>query len=207
MRNRNVWIVAGLALALALGALAGCGGEPRAGEAGESYDIVVYGATSAGVSAAVQAARMGRSVALVGPDLHLGGLSSGGLGWTDTGNKAVIGGIAREFYHRVWLHYQKPEAWKWQTRSPAVRELGCVSQPRPAVSILAPPGATASVAWGGQKYYTYVCSCEFSGRRESDESANQVWPNLSRHRGRFGLVGNGRHQRNRHLLRDHSRAA
>jgi glycine/D-amino acid oxidase-like deaminating enzyme len=116
MQNRTVWIVAGLASALALGAFVGCGGEPRAGEAGESYDIVVYGATSAGVSAAVQAARMGRSVALVGPDLHLGGLSSGGLGWTDTGNKAVIGGIAREFYHRVWLHYQKPEAWKWQSR-------------------------------------------------------------------------------------------
>ena len=116
MCNRNVRIVAGLASALALGAFVGCGGEPRAGEAGESYDIVVYGATSAGVSTAVQAARMGRSVALVGPDLHLGGLSSGGLGWTDTGNKAVIGGIAREFYHRVWLHYQKPEAWKWQTR-------------------------------------------------------------------------------------------
>jgi hypothetical protein len=53
---------------------------------------------------------------LVGPDIHLGGLSSGGLGWTDTGNKAVIGGLAREFYHRVWLHYQEPGAWKWQSR-------------------------------------------------------------------------------------------
>jgi hypothetical protein len=109
-------MVSWLALTVALSTLAGCGGEPQAGEGTESYDIVVYGATSAGVSAAVQASRMGRSVALVGPDVHLGGLTSSGLGWTDTGNKAVIGGLAREFYHRVWLHYQKPEAWKWQTR-------------------------------------------------------------------------------------------
>ncbi len=81
-----------------------------------TYDLVVYGGTSAGVSAAVEAARDGRSVILVCPDKHLGGLSSGGLGWTDTGNKAVIGGLAREFYHRVWKHYQTDDAWRWQTR-------------------------------------------------------------------------------------------
>ena len=78
------------------------------------YDVVVYGATSAGVIAAVQAKRLGKSVIIVGPDTHLGGLSSGGLGFTDTGNKAVIGGLAREFYHRIWRHYQRPDAWKWQ---------------------------------------------------------------------------------------------
>jgi hypothetical protein len=79
-----------------------------------TYDVVVYGGTSAGVMAAVQAKRMDRSVIIVCPDKHLGGLSSGGLGWTDTGNKAVIGGLAREFYGRVWKHYQQPEAWRWQ---------------------------------------------------------------------------------------------
>jgi len=57
----------------------------------EKHDVVVYGGTSSGVIAAVQAKRMGKSVILVCPDKHLGGLSSGGLGWTDTGNKAVIG--------------------------------------------------------------------------------------------------------------------
>ncbi len=73
------------------------------GEQSESiFDIVVYGGTSAGVSAAIQTARMGSSVVLVAPDVIPGGLSSGGLDWTDTGNKSVIGGIAREFYHRVW---------------------------------------------------------------------------------------------------------
>jgi hypothetical protein len=55
-------------------------------------------------------------VIVVSPDKHLDGLSSGGLGFTDTGNKAVIGGMAREFYHRVWLIYQKPETWNWEKR-------------------------------------------------------------------------------------------
>ena len=81
------------------------------------FDVVVYGGTSAGVIAAVQAKRMGRSVVVVAPETHLGGLSAGGLGFTDTGNKAVIGGLAREFYHRVWEHYQKDDAWTWQPRA------------------------------------------------------------------------------------------
>ncbi|MSU20808.1 MAG: FAD-dependent oxidoreductase [Pedosphaera sp.] len=80
------------------------------------YDVVVYGGTSAGVIAAVQAKKMGKSAIVVCPDRHLGGLSSGGLGFTDTGNKAVIGGLAREFYHRIWKHYTQPEAWRWQKR-------------------------------------------------------------------------------------------
>ena len=84
--------------------------------AAAEYDVVVYGGTSAGVTAAVQAKRMGKTAIIVCPDQHLGGLSSGGLGWTDTGNKAVIGGLAREFYHRIWQQYQQPDAWQWQKR-------------------------------------------------------------------------------------------
>ena len=80
------------------------------------YDVVVYGGTSGGVIAAVQAKKMGKSAVIVCPDKHLGGLSSGGLGWTDTGNKAVIGGLARDFYHRVWNHYDQDKSWKWQAR-------------------------------------------------------------------------------------------
>lgn len=92
-------------------------GEGDVGESDYQADVVVYGGTSAGVTAAVQAARMGESVILVGPDTHLGGLSSGGLGWTDTGDKEVIGGLARGFYHRVYLHYQQPGDWEWQCRT------------------------------------------------------------------------------------------
>src|SRR5262249_30093361 len=80
------------------------------------YDLVIYGGTAAAVAAAVQAKRMGKSVVIVSPDKHLGGLSSGGLGFTDTGDKSVIGGLAREFYHRVWRRYQQPDAWKWEQR-------------------------------------------------------------------------------------------
>jgi len=84
----------------------------------EQYDIVVYGGTSAGVMAAVQAKKMGKSVIVVGPDVHLGGLTSGGLGYTDSGRKEAIGGLSRDFYHRVWKHYQKPESWKWEAQRP-----------------------------------------------------------------------------------------
>ena len=80
-------------------------------------DVVIYGGTSSAIAAAVQVVRMGKSVAVVSPDKHLGGMSSGGLGWTDSGRKETIGGIARAFYHRIWLHYEKPEAWRWQPRA------------------------------------------------------------------------------------------
>lgn len=82
----------------------------------EKADIVIYGGTSAAVTAAVQAVKLRQKVIVVSPDLHLGGLTAGGLGFTDTGNKEVIGGLAREFYHRVYLHYQQDTAWKWQNQ-------------------------------------------------------------------------------------------
>ena len=58
-------------------------------------DVVVYGATSGGIVAAIQAEALGRSVVVVEPGRHLGGLTSGGLGATDIGNKAAIGGLSR----------------------------------------------------------------------------------------------------------------
>jgi hypothetical protein len=85
--------------------------------AAESYDLVIYGGTSGAVAAAVQAKKMGKTVVVVSPDKHLGGLSSGGLGWTDTGDKSVIGGVARDFYHRIWQHYDRPESWRQQQKS------------------------------------------------------------------------------------------
>lgn len=95
----------------ALLAFAPCQAEkPQAQQA----DIVIYGGTSAAIIAAVQAKKSGKSVIVVSPDTHLGGLSSGGLGFTDTGDKSVIGGLARDFYHRVYLHYQDTSAWKWE---------------------------------------------------------------------------------------------
>jgi len=95
-----------LLLVLIVAASSNC----RAAEV-ERYDIVVYGGNCAGVMAAVQAAGMGKSVVLISPDKHLGGLTSGGLGFVDVGNPDTVGGLAREYFHRVWAHYQKREAW------------------------------------------------------------------------------------------------
>lgn len=80
----------------------------------EKYDVVIYGGTSAAVTAAIQVKRMGKSVIIVSPDKHLGGLTTGGLGWTDSGKKHTIGGLSKEFYHRVYLEYKKPSTWKFQ---------------------------------------------------------------------------------------------
>src|SRR5258705_7563926 len=87
----------------------------RAAEVIES-DICVYGGTAGGVAAAVQAARMGKTVVIAEFGNHIGGMTSGGLGETDIGNKAAIGGISREFYHRLALHYARDEAWQFEKR-------------------------------------------------------------------------------------------
>jgi hypothetical protein len=92
-------------------------------------DMIVYGGTSAAVTAAIQVSRMGKSVIIVSPDKHLGGMTSSGLGFTDTGNKTVIGGLAREFYQHIYQHYQVVESWNWQKQS----EYGNVGQGNPAI--------------------------------------------------------------------------
>ncbi|MEJ2882429.1 FAD-dependent oxidoreductase [Pedobacter sp. GR22-6] len=106
-------------------------GKTNAQNVSSTYeaDIVIYGGTSAAITAAVQSAKLGKKVLVVSPDVHLGGLSAGGLGFTDTGNKEVIGGLAREFYHRVYLHYQSDTAWKWQKQA----EYGNKGQGTPAI--------------------------------------------------------------------------
>jgi hypothetical protein len=92
-------------------------------------DVIVYGGTSSAVAAAISVSRMGKSVILVSPDKHLGGMTSSGLGFTDTGDKSVIGGIAREFYQLIYRHYQQPDAWNWQKQT----EYGNVGQGNPAI--------------------------------------------------------------------------
>lgn len=82
----------------------------------KSYDIVVYGGTSAGIAAAIQSSRMGKSVVVIEPSARIGGLTTGGLGQTDIGNKQVIGGISREFYQNIRRYYEKAENWKWQKK-------------------------------------------------------------------------------------------
>jgi hypothetical protein len=112
LTRRSLWVH--LLVTTSLGWFAGPLAAESSAESG--YDVVVYGGTSAGVVAAVQTRQMGKSVVLIEPSHRLGGLSSGGLGQTDIGNKAAIGGLARQFYQAVREHYRSPAAWKWQRR-------------------------------------------------------------------------------------------
>ncbi|MBD3629467.1 FAD-dependent oxidoreductase [Cyclobacterium sp.] len=114
-----------LALSL-LFAFIACG---PAEEQEEITDVIVYGGTSGAITAAIQAKKMGKSVIVISPDTHLGGLTAGGLGWTDTGKKEVIGGLSREFYQRVYNKYQEEDAWKWEDRA----DFGNQGQGTPAI--------------------------------------------------------------------------
>lgn len=77
-------------------------------------DVCVYGGTAGGVVAAITAARRGKRAVLLHPGTHLGGMTTGGLGWTDVGNEKVIGGTSREFYQRVGRHYGREIEWKFE---------------------------------------------------------------------------------------------
>jgi hypothetical protein len=81
-----------------------------------AQDIVIYGGTSGGITAAIQAAREGRTAVLIEPTKFLGGLTTGGLGATDIGNKKAIGGLSREFYTAIGSHYADEKKWIHQTR-------------------------------------------------------------------------------------------
>ena len=81
-----------------------------------AQDIVIYGGTSGGITAAIQAAREGRTAVLIEPTKFLGGLTTGGLGATDIGNKKAIGGISREFYTAIAKYYADDAKWVHQTR-------------------------------------------------------------------------------------------
>lgn len=81
------------------------------------FDLVVVGGTSAGVTCAIEAAAAGARVALLEAGQVLGGMSSAGLGFSDTGAKETIGGLARAFYGRIFDRYADEGAWRWQPRS------------------------------------------------------------------------------------------
>lgn len=79
-------------------------------------DVCIYGGTSAGVIAAYTAQKLGKTAILIEPGKRLGGMTSGGLGYTDIGNKSAITGLARDFYRRVGTHYRKFEQWTFEPK-------------------------------------------------------------------------------------------
>ncbi len=77
-------------------------------------DVCIYGGSSGGVAAAVTVARAGLRVVILQPGQHIGGMTTGGLGWTDFGRKYVIGGLSRSFYNQVGRHYGQNEEWQFE---------------------------------------------------------------------------------------------
>ncbi len=100
MNKRSGLLLSLLALPLAMFA-----------QAVKQVDICVYGGSSAGVMAAYTAKKMNKTVLLIEPGKRLGGLTSGGLGYTDIGNKYAITGLSRDYYRRIGKHYGKFEQW------------------------------------------------------------------------------------------------
>ncbi|KAM0251255.1 hypothetical protein ACHAQJ_008288 [Trichoderma viride] len=97
-----------------------------------TYDIVIYGSTPAALVAAIQTTRMNKTVAIVCPTNHIGGMITSGLGWTDSKNGNAIGGIAREFFNRVYNYYESDSAWSQGTRAQYISE-NIAAQPGPAI--------------------------------------------------------------------------
>ena len=87
-----------------------------------TWDVVVYGATPAGISAAIAAGRQGRRVVLVEPTAHIGGMMTSGLGMSDIGSKDAIGGLARGFFKRLGVAYQVPDGQPSWTLTPRMAE-------------------------------------------------------------------------------------
>lgn len=81
------------------------------------YDIIIYGGSSAGISAAIQSSRAGKSVLVIEQSNRIGGLTTGGLGATDIGSKQSVGGISLEFYKNIKKYYDNPQNWKYQQAS------------------------------------------------------------------------------------------
>lgn len=99
-------------------------GRAAAATETKSADVIIYGATPAGIAAAVQTSRMGHSAILICPEKALGGMMAGGLGASDKGVTWTVGGLALEYFERVYKYYQNPEAWRSETRAEYVPKHG-----------------------------------------------------------------------------------
>ena len=92
------------------------GAAMSAAFAQEEFDVVIYGSSPAALTAAIEAKDLGRSAVIVCPETRIGGLTTGGLGQTDIGNKSAFGGLALRFYKDVAAYYRDEANWKWQKR-------------------------------------------------------------------------------------------
>ena len=76
--------------------------------------VCIYGGSSACATAAFSAAKLGSKVTVICPDVTIGGMTTGGLGQTDIGNKQAIVGLSRLFYRKIGAHYGQQEQWVFE---------------------------------------------------------------------------------------------
>ena len=116
-------------------------------------DIVIYGSSPAAIAAAVQAKRMGASAVIVSPETRIGGLTTGGLGQTDIGNKAAFGGIALEFYKDVAAYYADPKRWTRQKPESYFPDGQCAGSKGRESMWTFEPSAALTILEGWEKRY------------------------------------------------------
>jgi hypothetical protein len=87
-------------------------------------DVAIFGATCAGVVAAIQCARSGKTVALVAQGTHVGGMCTNGLGWVDLKDSTIIGGITKEYFHNLWQYYEQDANWTREPKKHIAGQLG-----------------------------------------------------------------------------------
>ena len=140
-------------------------------------DVAVFGATATGVMAAASARSTGATVVLWGPERHVGGMVSGGLSWTDTGDTRVLGGLARRFYAAVARHYRVP-LWGVKGPEPHVAER-LLEQMLEGVEVRlgerARPGAAVYVDASYEGDLMSALGVSYAVGRESRELYGEVW--------------------------------
>ena len=110
-----------LSAACAATILSGCVRDSAPAE----RDLVIYGSSPAALTAAIEAQRLGRTAVIVCPETRIGGLTTGGLGQTDIGNKSAFGGLALQFYRDVADWYKDDSHWKYEKRSAYIPDGQC----------------------------------------------------------------------------------
>ena len=130
---------------------AGCAGTRENGE--KTYDLVIYGSSPAALTAAIEAQALGRTAVIVSPETRIGGLTTGGLGQTDIGNKSAFGGLALAFYRDVAAYYRDPAHWTWQKRTDYMPDGQCSGTKGADSMWTFEPSAALRILEGWEKQY------------------------------------------------------
>jgi hypothetical protein len=133
----------------AVGLIAGC----CESNCEKIHDVVIYGSSPAALSAAISAQRLGKTAVIVCPETRIGGLTTGGLGQTDIGNKAAFGGLALQFYKDVAEYYKDEANWTWQKRSDYLPDGQCAGSLGVDSMWTFEPSAALKILEGWEKKY------------------------------------------------------